>query len=64
VTSAYQIYRAQRLFEKQGFEVVDYKSGRRKTTTILNFLPNGNNLKLTETGIREIIGRIFYLLKS
>jgi uncharacterized SAM-binding protein YcdF (DUF218 family) len=56
VTSAYHMYRAQRLFEKQGFEVmpckVDYKTERNKATTIIDFLPSANSLKLTETGIR------------
>jgi uncharacterized SAM-binding protein YcdF (DUF218 family) len=41
VTSAYHMYRAKRLFEKQGFEVipykVDYKMTRNKEITILDF---------------------------
>ncbi len=41
VTSAYHKYRAQKLFEKQGFIVipyrVDYKSERNKDITILDF---------------------------
>jgi uncharacterized SAM-binding protein YcdF (DUF218 family) len=65
VTSAYHMYRAKRLFEKQGFEVitykVDYKVGRSLKTTIMDFLPDAENLKLTETGIREVIGRLYYL---
>ena len=68
VTSAFHMYRAKRLFEKQGFEVipykVDYKSGRNKEMTILEFLPSADYLKTTEIGIREIIGRLFYLVKS
>ena len=32
--------------------------------TILEFLPNANNLKNTETGLREIIGRILYTIKG
>ena len=67
VTSAYHMYRAKRLFEKQGFEVVpykvDYKSGRNKEMTILEFLPNANNLKNIETGFRELLGRLFYIIK-
>ena len=62
VTSAYHMYRAKKLFEKQGFEVipynVDYKSERNKEITILDFLPNAKYLKNTETGLREIMGRI------
>ena len=68
VTSAFHMYRAKRLFEKQGFEVipykVDYKSERNKEITIIDFLPNSNYLKNTETGLREIIGRILYTIKG
>ena len=68
VTSAFHMYRAQRLFEKQGFEVtpykVDYKSERNKEITILDFLPSADYLKKTETGIREMIGRIYYMIKG
>ena len=67
VTSAYHMYRAQRLFEKQGFEVIpykmDYKASGHKKITFMDFLPNANNLELTETGMREIIGRIYYLIQ-
>jgi uncharacterized SAM-binding protein YcdF (DUF218 family) len=61
------MYRAQRLFEKQGFIVipykVDFKSERNGITTIIDFFPSAENLKITEIGIREIIGRLFYLMK-
>ena len=64
VTSAFHMYRARRLFEKQGFNVVpyklDFKINRNKKITILNFLPGAVNLKDTEIGIRELIGRLFY----
>jgi uncharacterized SAM-binding protein YcdF (DUF218 family) len=30
VTSAYHMFRAKRLYEKQGFEVIPYKIGRNK----------------------------------
>jgi uncharacterized SAM-binding protein YcdF (DUF218 family) len=67
VTSAFHMYRAQRIFEKQGFSVipykVDYKSERNKEITLLDFLPNANYLKNSETGFREIIGRILYTTK-
>jgi len=66
VTSAFHMYRAKRLFEKQGFIVnpykVDYKSSNNKDVTILDFLSSAACLEKTETGIREIIGRLFYLI--
>jgi uncharacterized SAM-binding protein YcdF (DUF218 family) len=68
VTSAYHMNRAKRLFEQQGFEVipykVDYKARRNSTTTLLAFLPSAGNIELTETGIRELIGRLIYLVKN
>ena len=68
VTSAYHMYRAQRLFEKQGFEIIPYKvdfnTSRNKMTTIIDFLPSAGNLEISETGIREVLSRIFYLLKD
>jgi uncharacterized SAM-binding protein YcdF (DUF218 family) len=66
ITSAFHMYRAQRLFEKQGFTVipykVDYKVAGNAKMTIMNFLPNAKNLGMSENGMREIIGRLFYLL--
>jgi uncharacterized SAM-binding protein YcdF (DUF218 family) len=68
VTSAFHMYRAKMLFEKQGFEViplkVDYKTSRNSVTNVLDFLPSSNNLELTEVGIREILGRIYYIIKG
>jgi uncharacterized SAM-binding protein YcdF (DUF218 family) len=68
VTSAYHMYRARRLFEKQGFIVipykVDYKTAGESAITVMDFLPSAGNLGMTETGIREIIGRLFYLVKN
>jgi uncharacterized SAM-binding protein YcdF (DUF218 family) len=64
VTSAYHMYRAKRLFEKQGFEVIAYKVdnkvSRNNEIVIMDFLPDAESLKLTETGIKEGIGRIYY----
>ena len=60
------MYRAKKLFEKQGFEVilckVEYKVNGNNQVTFMDFLPSTTNLELTEIGIREIIGRIYYLL--
>ena len=68
VTSAFHMIRARKLFEKQGFIVipykVDYKTSQNKYIGIMDFLPSSGNLELTETGIREIIGRLFYLIKG
>ena len=68
VTSAFHMYRAKMLFEKQGFFVipykVDFKASRINTITLMAFLPSAGNTELTETGIREIIGRLFYLVKN
>jgi uncharacterized SAM-binding protein YcdF (DUF218 family) len=68
VTSAYHMYRAKSLFEKQGFEVVpynvDYKTGGNIKITFMDFLPSAGNLELTEIGVREFIGRSFYLIKD
>jgi uncharacterized SAM-binding protein YcdF (DUF218 family) len=68
VTSAYHMYRAKKLFEKQGFEVIpykiDYKIRMNNELKFMDFLPSAINLQLTETGTREIIGRLFYMIKD
>ena len=68
VTSAYHMYRAKRLFEKKGFEVipykVDFKVSVDNQVTLMDFLPSAINLELTEIGIREIIGRFYYIIKG
>jgi len=68
VTSAYHMYRAKKLFEKQGLIVipykVDYKAIENNEVTFLDFLPSAGNLEVTETGFREIFGRIFYLIND
>ena len=67
VTSAYHMYRAKQLFEKQGMKVipykVDYKIGRNKEMVIMDYFPDAESIKLTENGVREIIGRLFYIIK-
>ena len=64
VTSAFHMYRAKRLFEKQGIDVfpfkVDYKVAHRLNNTIKDFLPDAENLKQTETGVKELMGRLIY----
>jgi len=41
---------------------VDFKASRNNKTMLMDFLPSAGNLELSETGIREIIGRLFYLV--
>jgi uncharacterized SAM-binding protein YcdF (DUF218 family) len=68
VTSAFHMVRAKKMFEKQGFDVigykVDYKTPPNQKLTIMSLLPSSGNLYLTEIGFREIIGRMFYLIKG
>ena len=68
ITSAFHMYRAQRIFEKQGFEVipykVDFKVSVDNQVTLIDFLPSAINLESMEIGIREIIGRIYYIIKG
>jgi len=68
VTSAYHMYRAKKLFKGEGFNVilykVDYKVSRNNELMVMDFLPDAGSLEQTETGVKEIIGRIFYLVKN
>jgi uncharacterized SAM-binding protein YcdF (DUF218 family) len=68
VTSAYHMNRSQRLFEKQGFIIipykVDYKVGRKREIVIMDFLPDAGSLMKTEVGMRELMGRLFYLIRK
>jgi uncharacterized SAM-binding protein YcdF (DUF218 family) len=68
VTSAYHMYRAKRLFEKQGFVVVpfrvDYKTSIKIDFKILDILPSTEILIITETGFRELIGRFYTLIMN
>ena len=66
VTSAFHMLRAQRLFEKEGFEValypVDFKTLTTDSLTFMDYLPNGQSLAKTEMGMRELMGRLYYWL--
>ncbi len=68
VTSAYHMYRAKRLFEQQGFNVipykVDYKVSQNNILVVMDFLPDAGSLGQTEAGCREILGRIFYIIRN
>jgi hypothetical protein len=43
---------------------VDYKFAGNSKVTLMDLLPSADNLKTTETGIREVIGRLYYLVKD
>ena len=66
VTSAFHMPRAQKLFEKEGFEVMSYpvnfKSLTADSVTFMDYLPNGQSLAKTEIGMRELMGRLYYWL--
>ena len=68
VTSAYHMYRANRLFAKQGFIVIPYevdsKASGNNQVTFMDFLPSAINLELIEIGTKEITGRIDYVIKE
>lgn len=67
VTSAFHMYRAKKLFEKEDLDIitykVDYKVAGNSSITFMDFLPNGGSLNGVEIGFKEIIGRLFYLIK-
>ena len=65
VTSAYHMPRSRSLFEKQGFSVTTFPVDSKVTLegrTIIDYLPEGDSFKKSETAIRELIGRGFYSL--
>lgn len=65
VTSAYHMPRSKSLFERQGFEVITFPVDSKvsfEATTILDYLPEADSFKKSETAIRELIGRAFYAL--
>ena len=41
--------------------MVDYKAGGNSKISLMDFILSADNLELSVTGIREIIGRLFYL---
>lgn len=66
VTSAFHMERAKSLFEDQNFHVqpfkVDYKTGPNLKVSPLDFLPSAHSLSLTEVALRELIGRVYYMI--
>jgi uncharacterized SAM-binding protein YcdF (DUF218 family) len=65
VTSAFHMSRSKALFERQGFEVISFPVDSKvsfEATTVLDYLPEADSFRKSETGIRELIGRLFYRL--
>jgi hypothetical protein len=63
VTSAFHTPRAKSLFERQGFIVIAFPVDSKVSLegrTIIDYLPEADSFKRSETGIRELIGRLFY----
>lgn len=67
VTSAFHMPRAKATFEKAGFAVreypVDFKVAARDLS-LDDFLPYPGALSLSDTAIRETIGRMYYAVKA
>jgi uncharacterized SAM-binding protein YcdF (DUF218 family) len=68
VTSAYHMYRSKLLFEQAGFLLhpykVNYKAARTQAIKLMDFLPGAESLKQTGIGMRELMGKLFYLIKA
>jgi uncharacterized SAM-binding protein YcdF (DUF218 family) len=66
VTSAFHMKRATRVFEHQGFIVTPYPVDLRVPAdriTLESFLPKASALNTTHTALRELLGRLYYLIK-
>jgi uncharacterized SAM-binding protein YcdF (DUF218 family) len=68
VTSPFHMYRAKRRFERLGIKVipykVDYRVSRNSKLTIMDIMPTVNFVEKTEIGLRELLGRLFYLIND
>ncbi len=68
VTSAFHMRRALFLFTQAGFVVepfrVDYQESDKSRLTLLSFLPNADALAKSERALREVIGLLFYWVRS
>lgn len=68
VTSAFHMRRAAMQFEKAGFHVerypVDFQVGDKSDMTVLDFLPDPEGLAMSSKALREMIGWVFYFVKS
>jgi uncharacterized SAM-binding protein YcdF (DUF218 family) len=63
VTSAFHVPRAERTFERRGFEVVpfpvDFRSSEPEPIRWTQFLPSSQALRSVEMAWREVIGRVW-----
>ena len=67
VTSAFHMRRAKTLFEREGIRVIPYPVDFKVSIdaiTPMDFLPNLSALLLTDTAVREFIGRLYYKFVS
>jgi uncharacterized SAM-binding protein YcdF (DUF218 family) len=65
VTSAFHMPRSKSLFERKGFNVISFPVDSKvgiSETTVLDFLPNADSFRNSETAIRELLGRLFYFV--
>ena len=65
ITTGWHMPRAAWLFQKTGVPITTFPVDFRRSTnpiTLLDFLPKGDDLKDTETALREIYGNLFYRL--
>jgi len=65
VTSSFHMPRARAIFERVGLVVIpyatDYKAGT--SLTWVDWIPSGQALGSTSSGLREYLGRAYYWLK-
>ena len=67
VTSAFHMPRSRALFEAQGLVVVPYAVDFKVsagTTTPMDFLPEANALHRSSIAFREMLGRLYYAVRS
>ena len=66
VTSAFHMPRARKVFEAAGLKVIPFAVDFRASAdelTLMDFIPSANALKETSFFVREMIGRLYYIIK-
>ena len=66
VTSAFHMPRARKVFEAAGLKVIPFAVDFRASAdelTLMDFIPSANALKDTSFFVREMIGRLYYVIK-